>query len=250
MKQSNLFRSFVLFSFLALSSLVFAPHSTATAGSGDEPASLNKTLANLPGLPPAMGASEPRVIPTKGDDAMYHQSWFLNSFLNLKEDFAAAKAEGKRFVVVFEQRGCVYCVKFHTKTLAKKYINDYIRKNFAVVQLNMWGDREVVDFDGKTVTEKQLAARWGAIFTPTIVFLKDDLTGLDGKFGPPIEVARLNQVGAGTVYDMFVWIKHKVYKKERNFQRFHIERINQRRAMRGEKLGTDGRALKPIKTPG
>ena len=213
-------------------------------------ANIYKSLANLPGLPPATGPVEPRIMPKKTEDALWRHDWYIDSFLNLRDDFEEAKRQGKRFVVMFEQRGCIYCVKLQTKTMSRKYINDYARKNFAILQLNMWGDREVVDFDGKTMTEKQLAARWGAIFTPTIVFYKDDLTGLDGKFGPPLEVVRLNLVGPGTVYDMFVWIKHKIYKKERNFQRFHIERINQRRAMRGETVGTDGKPLKPIKTPG
>ena len=222
---------------------------TSAAQAADDVTNRYK-LANLPGLPPAMGAIEPRVMPKKTEDALWRQDWFVYSFLNLRDDFEEARKQGKRFVVMFEQRGCIYCVKLQKKTLSRKYINDYARKNFAIVQLNMWGDREVTDFDGKTMTEKQLAARWGVIFTPTIVFYKDSLDGLDGKFGPPLEVVRLNLVGPGTVYDMMVWIKHKIYEKERNFQRFHIERINQRRAMRGEKKGTDGKPLKAVKTSG
>lgn len=220
-----------------------AGHSSARAAE-DAPAA---GLADLPGLPPAKGPIEPRVMPKKGEDALYHQKWFVDSFMDLREDFEAAKAQGKRFVIMIEQRGCIYCVKMQKETLSRKYINDYVRKNFAVLQLNMWGDREVIDFDGTKTTEKKLAARWGAIFTPTIIFFKDDLTGLDGKFGRPLEVARLNQVGPGTFYDMFVWVKHKIYQKEPNFQRFHIARINQRLFMDGKKVGTDGRELKPPK---
>ena len=50
------------------------------------------------------------------------------------------------------------------------------------------GAREVTDFDGVKMSEKALAERWGIIFTPTIVFYKDNLTGLDGKWGRPLEV--------------------------------------------------------------
>ena len=228
--------------------LTAAPAVTAA----DEPTAATgladlSNLANLSGLPPAIGPIEPRVMPQKGEDALYHQKWFVHSFMNLREDFATAKAHGKRFVVVIEQRGCTYCVKMQTKTLSQKYINDYVRKNFAVLQINMWGDRAVTDFDGTRTTEKKLAARWGAIFTPTLIFFKDDLSGLDGKYGRPLEVVRLNQVDPNTFYDMFVWVKHKIYEKEPNFQRFHIGRINQRLFMDGKKFGTDGRELKPGK---
>src|SRR5712671_7529998 len=95
-----------------------------------------------PALPPPIGPVLPRVEPTKAEDGLYHQSWFQLSFLNLKEDFAEAKAGGKRFAVVFEQRGCPYCLKMHTEVLAQRYINDYVRENFTVVQLDLWGARE------------------------------------------------------------------------------------------------------------
>ena len=183
-------------------------------------------------LPPAIGPETPRVEPLKGDDAVYHQTWFNQSFLNLREDFEEAKREGKRFAVIFEQRGCIYCVKMHTEVLAKKYINDYVRENFRIVQLNLWGDREVTDFDGTVLTEKQLVRRWSVVFTPWIVFFKDDLTGLDGKWGPDLEVMRMGLgIGPGTFYDMFTWIRVKGYETDEHFQRFHIRRLNERAAI-------------------
>jgi len=184
-------------------------------------------------LPPPMGPETPRVEPLKEENGLYQQSWFQLSFLDLKEDFAEAKAEGKRFAVVFEQRGCPYCIKLHTEVLALKYINDYVRQNFRIVQLDLWGAREVTDFDGTRMAEKALAERWGVIFTPTIVFFKDDLAGLDGKWGRPLEaIERLPlSYGQHTFYDLFVWVRHKLYERDRNFQRFHIARIAERQGL-------------------
>ena len=51
-------------------------------------------------------AQDTRVESILGDDGLYHQPWFLNSFLDLKDDLAEAAAEGKRFAVIWEQRGC------------------------------------------------------------------------------------------------------------------------------------------------
>lgn len=195
-------------------------------------ASTTTVADTSPKLPPAIGPETPTVEPVKGDDALYHQTWFNQSFLNLRDDFEEAKREGKRFAVIFEQRGCIYCVKMHTEVLAKKYINDYVRENFRIVQLNLWGDREVTDFDGTALTEKQLVRRWSVVFTPWIVFFKDDLTGLDGKWGPDLEVMRMGLgIGPGTFYDMFTWIRIKGYKTDEHFQRFHIRRLNERAAI-------------------
>lgn len=189
--------------------------------------------ADVPQLPPLTGPKEPMVAPVKGDDGIYHQTWFSSSFLDLRDDFAEAKAAGKRLAVFFEQRGCIYCTKMHTEVLAQKYINDYVRQNFHIVSLDLWGAREVTDFDGKKMPEKALAERWGVLFTPTVVFYKDDLAGLDGKWGQPLEVARMQLgIGAGTFYDMFTWIRVKLYEKDRNFQRFHIARMQERDAAR------------------
>lgn len=182
-------------------------------------------------LPPLTGAEEPRVTPTKGDDGIYHQAWFAPSFLDLKEEFTEAKAKGQRLAVIFEQRGCIYCTKMHTEVLAKHYINDYVRENFRIVQMDLWGSREATDFDGTKLPEKKLAERWGVLFTPTIVFYKDDVSGLEGQWGVPLEIARMNLgMGAGTFYDMFVWIRAKIYERDRNFQRFHVERMQAREA--------------------
>ena len=184
-----------------------------------------------PALPPPVGPTTPRVEPTRAEDGLFHQSWFQLSFLNLKEDFAEAKAGGKRFAVVFEQRGCPYCT-----------INDYVRQNFAVVQLDLWGAREVTDFDGAVLPERALAERWGVIFTPTIVFFKDDLKGLEGKWGRELEaIERLPlSYGRDTFYDLFVWVRVKLYERDRNFQRFHISRIAEREALKGA-TGTAGK---------
>lgn len=184
------------------------------------------------GLPPPLGPTTPRVEPIL-EAGHYRQSWFALSFLDLRDDFAEAKAAGQRFAVIFEQRGCPYCAKLHTEVLAEKYINDYVRENFRIIQLDLWGSREVTDFDGTRLTEKALAERWGVIFTPTIVFFKDDLSGLDGKWGRPLEaIERLPlSYGPDTFYDLFVWVRLKLYERDGNFQRFHILRVAEREAL-------------------
>ena len=79
---------------MALAAAFALMQTTAVLAAGDTPP-----------LPPAIGPETPKVEPVKGDDGLYHQKWFNQSFLDLREDYEEAKAEGKRFAVVCEQRG-------------------------------------------------------------------------------------------------------------------------------------------------
>ena len=39
-----------------------------------------------------------------------------------------------------------------------------------VVQLDLYGNRDVTDLDGTVMAESDMARRWGVLFTPTIYF--------------------------------------------------------------------------------
>ena len=112
--------------------------------------------------------------PILADDGLYRQAWFLDSFLELADDLAQAQAQGKRFVILWEQKGCPYCERLHTDNLALPGINRYVRENFTVLQLDLWGARQVTDFDGEVLTEKALARKWGLVFTPTMQFFVEE----------------------------------------------------------------------------
>jgi thioredoxin-related protein len=200
---------------------------------------LSATTAYSQVLPPPAGSETPRVEAVLGDDGLHRQPWMALSFLDLADDYAEAAADGKRLAVVFEQRGCVYCTRMHTEVLALRYINDYVRENFRIVQIDLWGNREVTDFDGTKMPEKKLAERWNVMFTPTVVFFKDGLKVIAGDskvWGQPLEVTRMSLgFGAPTFYDLFVWVRAKVYEQDRNFQRFHLARHAEREASSARK---------------
>ncbi|HKK14689.1 MAG TPA: thioredoxin fold domain-containing protein, partial [Gammaproteobacteria bacterium] len=105
----------------------------------------------------------------------YHEqpSWFKVSFLDIRDDVREATSAGKRVVLYFYQDGCPYCKKLLETNLSQQDIVARMRKNFDVVSINMWGDREVTDLDGKVVTEKQFAERRRVMFTPTLLFLDE-----------------------------------------------------------------------------
>jgi thioredoxin-related protein len=123
-------------------------------------------------------------------EGLIAEPWFLESFLDLPDDLATTTKQGKRFAVMWELRGCPYCRETHLVNFAQPRIVDYIKENFAVLQLNIIGDRKVTDFDGNELSEKALAAKYGVRFTPTFQFFRD--TPGEMKSLPPAkrEVAR------------------------------------------------------------
>ena len=124
----------------------------------------------------AMAAATPKL----GDDGLYVQDWFVTSFLDLRDDLADATKAGKRLVVIWEQKGCTYCRDLHTVNFADDTISDWIKPRYAVVQLNLWGSREVTDFDGEVLTEKDLARKYRVNFTPTLSFFPETVAEMAG----------------------------------------------------------------------
>ena len=164
-----------------------------------------------------------------GDDGLHKTPWMRDTFKDLREDLEEANAEGKRLALFFEQRGCIYCTKMHEEVFPREDITKMIEDNFFVVQLNLHGDVEVTDFDGETLTEKQMARKWGLLFTPTILFLPEDVP--ETMTAPAAAVATMpGAFGPGTTLDMFTWVHEQRYllKGEEDFQRYHARRIQER----------------------
>jgi len=116
-----------------------------------------------------------------------YPDWFKVSFMELEEDVAEAAAEGKRLMLIFHQSGCPYCNAFVERNLAQKDIEDILKTKFDVIELNMWGDREVVSVGGETYSEKEFAKALNVQFTPTILFLNEQgklALRLNGYYGP------------------------------------------------------------------
>lgn len=114
-----------------------------------------------------------------GDDGLHKQLWFYDSFLEMGPDLQDAAADGKGLIVIFEQRGCPYCRELHEVNYAIPEITDYQSEHYLTVQLNLWGDRTVTDFDGQEISEKELAQKWLVNFTPTVVFFAAENSGME-----------------------------------------------------------------------
>jgi len=159
-----------------------------------------------------------------GDDGLHKAPWMRDTFKDLSEDLEEAGAEGKRLMVIVEQRGCIYCKKMHEEVFVIPEISEYIEENFFVIQINMFGDVEVTDFDGETMAEKDMVRRWGALFTPNIYFFPEAVSG--EKTAVQEAVANMpGAFGKYTTLNMLTWVVEKGYEGDEPFQKYHARKF-------------------------
>lgn len=161
-----------------------------------------------------------------GEDGLHKKEWFSITFKDVAEDMADAKAQGKRLALIFEQRGCIYCKRLHEGPFSDPEVVDFIKANFVVVQYNLFGDEEVTDIDGTALPEKEMARRWGVVFTPTIMFMPDEAPEA-GTAGQASVATMPGAFGKWTTLNMFAWVHEKGYQGEEHFQKYHARRFKE-----------------------
>ncbi|MCP4979103.1 MAG: thioredoxin fold domain-containing protein [Gammaproteobacteria bacterium] len=135
------------------------------------------------------------------DEALLYPDWFKLSLGDLADDIAEAKANGKFGIALyFGQKRCAYCEQFFQINLADSTIESYLRHHFDVIPIDIWGIEEFVDTDGKTYSERELALRYQANFTPSLIFYDrkgKPIYRLRGYYPPYQFRAALNYVAEG-----------------------------------------------------
>ncbi len=162
-----------------------------------------------------LAISRARAEPILTDDGLYKEPWFLESFLDLPDDLETAHKEGKRFVIMWELKGCPYCKETHFVNFARADISDYVKSNFEVLQLNIIGSRKVTDFDGAALSEKDMAAKYGVRFTPTFQFFPEQAGPLKALAPAKREVARApGYLRPDDFLAMFRYVHEKAYESK------------------------------------
>jgi thioredoxin-related protein len=160
-----------------------------------------------------------------GDDGLHKPDWLRETFKDLREDLAEANAEGKRFLITVEQRGCIYCTEMHERVFPDPEIDALIREHYFVVQMNLFGDVEVTDFDGSVLSEKEMAARWGVMFTPTLIFLPEEVPA--GQTAAEAAVAMMpGSFGKQTTAALLTWVRDHGYRSGEHFQKYLANRVS------------------------
>ena len=180
--------------------------------------------------------------PTLTDSGLYREPWFLDSFLDLREDLESATKAGKRFAIMWDFKGCPYCKETHFVNFAQPRIADYIKANFEILQLNIIGSLPVTDFDGEELPEKKFAAKYGVCFTPTFQFFPEQISAIKALPAGKREVARApGYLRPNDFLAMFRFVREKAYEKD-SFPDFS-------KASRAEPAALPSRRLSPMTFP-
>lgn len=151
--------------------------------------------------------------------------FFDESFNNMKDELASAKTDGKKGVLImFEMEECPFCHRMKTTILNRSDIQDYFKKNFRIISVDIKGDEELTDFKGETTTQKDFALKEFRV-RATPVF---QVIGLDGE---PVKNARLT--GATKDADEFMLFgKYVVDKKNEDmpFSKFKHDQTGTEKA--------------------
>ena len=122
--------------------------------------------------------------------------FFQPKFSDLQADLQEAKKQGKKGVFLFfEQDACPFCERMKTTILNQSDVQDAFRAQFLLYPIDVNGDTELTDFEGKSTTEKDFAFFHRVRATPTLLFFD-----LDGKLitrytGPTKDKAELLLLG-------------------------------------------------------
>ncbi len=117
--------------------------------------------------------------------------------------------------VFFEQGDCHGCDVLHGQSLNEPAIHDLFEQ-FDNVQLNRWGNTQVITPEGQATTARQWADDLGLFYSPALVFFDGG-----GK-----EVLRVDSVvGFYRLRNVLNFIVTKAYLTEPNFQRWRDSRV-------------------------
>ena len=155
-----------------------------------------------------------------GDDGLHKTPWMRDTFKDMAEDLAEAQSEGRSLLIIWEQRGCIYCTKMHEKVFPEPVIDAMLSDEYFVVQMNLFGDVEVTDFDGEVLSERDMAMKWNIMFTPTFMFFPPEVE--PGETAAQAAVVTMpGAFGYHTTKNLMRWVLDGGYLGDENFQKYH-----------------------------
>lgn len=106
-----------------------------------------------------------------------YKFFFNETWGDLPEELKKAKASGKSGVLIFfEMDECPFCHYMKTNVLNQPKVQEYYRKHFINITIDIEGDVEMINFSGETTKQKDFAFKEHRVrATPVIAFF--DLNG-------------------------------------------------------------------------
>jgi len=133
----------------------------------------------------------------------------------LRDELAQAKEAGKKgILIMFEQADCPFCARMKATVLNQSEVQDFYQKNFLIFHVDIDGDIEIHDMNGKPMTEKDFAFTVNRVrATPVFLFYNLEGKPVARYTGPTSVVADFMLLGR--------YVVDKKYYKE-SFTRYKL----------------------------
>lgn len=142
--------------------------------------------------------------------------FFHETFGDFSEELETARAEGKQGVMIFfEMDDCPFCHWMKQQVLNQPKVQDYYREHFMVFSVDVGGDIDVVDFDGRNMAQKDFAFREHRVrATPVILFFDLDGQAVHRHTGRTTDADEFLLMGQFVVDEVYKEMRFTRYKRE------------------------------------
>ncbi|HEY0720605.1 MAG TPA: thioredoxin family protein [Gammaproteobacteria bacterium] len=148
-----------------------------------------------------------------------YKYFFNETFGDFAEEAKTAKDEGKHAVLIFfEMDECPFCHFMKTNVLNRPEVQEYYRQNFLNYAVDIEGDIQITDFQGRQMAQKDFAFKENRVrATPVIAFY--DLQGKEvfrhtGRTSGVEEFLLMGRFVAEEAYKQMPFTKYKrIHKK-------------------------------------
>ena len=133
---------------------------------------------------------------------------------DFKSELDTVKKEGKKGIFLFfEMDECPWCARMKASILNQSAVQDFYRQHFLIYPVDVKGDVAMVDFAGKSTTEKAFALENRVRATPTMLFVDSSGKILTRFTGPTRSVDEMLLLGRYVVEDGYKQMPFTKYKQ-------------------------------------
>jgi thioredoxin-related protein len=149
-----------------------------------------------------------------------YKYFFNETWGDFKEELVTAREQGKKGILIFfEMDECPFCHYMKMNVLNQPEVQAFYRKNFLIFTVDIEGDIEITNMQGKTMKQKDFAFRENRVrATPVFAFF--DLEGKrifrhTGKTSGVEEFIWMGEYVADGIYKETSFTRYKRNKKKK-----------------------------------